>query len=304
MEHHNECPLCLSENIHLRFSCIDHFISGESFPVFVCAECGFNFTQDHPGEEVIGKYYESENYISHSDSSKGLTNKLYLIARRFMLLKKARSVFRATGHNKGSLLDIGSGTGYFGATMKRYGWDVTGIEINEKAREFSASQFDLDVIAPEDMSLLKSESFDCITLWHVLEHFQYPYRYMIEILRLLKPGGSCIIALPNCSSYDAYYYGRYWAAWDVPRHLLHFNPSTFGLFANKTGFRLQKIKKLPLDVFYISLLSERYKGSKLNFLAGLIKGAWFWLLSLVNKERSSSLMYIIKKSELIKKSVG
>lgn len=296
MEHLNECPLCLSENISLRFTCKDHFISGESFPVFECAACGFNFTQDHPGEEEIGRYYESEDYISHSDTSKGLTNKLYQLARRLMLLKKARTVFRATGQNKGRLLDIGSGTGYFAATMKRYGWDVSGIEINEKAREFSAAHFDLNVMPPEDMSLLKSESFDCITLWHVLEHFHYPYRYMTEIYRLLKPEGSCIIALPDCTSYDADYYKGYWAAWDVPRHLLHFSPSTFGIFANKTGFRLQEIKTLPLDVFYISLLSERYKGSKLYFLRGIIKGFWFWLLALFNKERSSSLIYIMKKS--------
>lgn len=294
MVHHDACPLCSSEKINLQFNCTDFFVSKEIFPVWRCSECGFVFTQDHPGEKEIGSYYESEEYISHSDTSKGLLNKLYRFARSLMLNKKTKLVIKTTGLKTGTLLDVGSGTGHFAASMKQAGWDVAGIEINDRAREFSVSNFKISVLSPDKISSLKNESFDCITLWHVLEHFNAPDGYMSEISRLLKPGGTCIIALPNCNSHDADHYQKFWAAYDVPRHLWHFQPETFGRFIKKSGFRLKGMKNLPLDVFYISTLSEKYKGSGTSFISGMIKGSWFWFLSLFTRKKSSSLIYILE----------
>ncbi len=295
MKHHKVCPLCNSEKISIPFSCTDNFISKEVFKLARCGECGFEFTQDCPEENEIGKYYESDDYISHSNISKSFSDKLYHFARGLMLSRKRNLVRRITGMRTGAILDIGSGTGHFAATMKKAGWQVKGIEINEKARVCSISDFGLDVIDPESISSLTSESFDCITLWHVLEHFHDPYKYAAEIRRILKPDGTCFIALPNSSSYDAKHYKQYWAAYDIPRHLWHFNPATFRIFSEKTGFTLKKTLSLPLDVFYISSLSEKYKGAGLPFLAGMITGKWFAFLSIFKRERSSSLLYILKK---------
>jgi 2-polyprenyl-3-methyl-5-hydroxy-6-metoxy-1,4-benzoquinol methylase len=212
-----------------------------------------------------------------------------------MLGMKRKLVTDITGLNKGLILDIGSGTGYFGATMKKAGWLAEGIEINEKARKFGRSHFGFEARPPDKIASLKSGSFDCITLWHVLEHFHDPVKYISEIYRLLKPEGFCIIALPNSSSYDAVYYKRFWAAWDVPRHLWHYSPETFRLFSVKTGFKYEKMKTLPLDVFYISMLSEKYKGSGLPFIKGMTSATWFAFLSLFNKSKSSSIIYILRK---------
>ena len=293
MVHYTACPLCSSDKISILFDCTDHFVTNETFPIARCNECGFSFTQDRPEESEAGKYYESESYISHSDTSEGLINKLYRFARNMMLRKKAKLVRTVTGLEKGIILDIGSGTGYFASEMKKAEWDAKGIEINEKAREFSISTFGLEVSDPSQIHKLGPGSFDCITLWHVLEHFDDPNAYMTEVRRLLKPGGICIIALPNSNSYDALHYGRYWAAWDVPRHLWHFTPSTFRRFAENAGFILTGLRSLPLDVFYISALSEKYKGSKLNFIIGMIRGKWWWLMALFDKKRASSLIYIL-----------
>lgn len=295
MVHHNKCPLCSSEKIFLHFRCIDHFISKEAFELYICQECHFEFTQDYPEETEIGKYYKSEDYISHSDTSKGFSNKLYLMVRNAMLLKKRGIIRDITGLKKGNLLDIGSGTGYFADTMKKSGWKVKGIEINEKARDFAKSRFGLEILSPEQISTIDAESFDCITLWHVLEHFHDPFKYASDIFRLLKPGGLCLMALPNCSSYDAKYYRQFWAAYDVPRHLWHFNPSTLSLFSQKTGFVIENLRNLPLDVFYISQLSEKYKGSVLPFIRGIGKALLFALFSVFNKKRSSSVIYILRK---------
>lgn len=295
MVHHTICPLCSSDKTGLLLNCIDYFVSREDFPVFMCSECGFNFTQDYPEESEIGAFYESEDYISHSDTSKGLSNKLYQTARTIMLGRKKVLVEKITRLNKGKILDIGSGTGYFASVMKKGGWLVNGIEINEKARDFSKSHFGLEVNTPNRISMYESGSFDCITLWHVLEHFHDPLKYFSEVYRLLKPGAVCIVALPNCSSYDANHYKQFWAAWDVPRHLWHFQPSTFRIFSKKTGFNLENLKILPLDVFYISLLSERYKGSSLAFLKAMSKAFIFAIRSFFNRNRSSSIIYILRK---------
>jgi SAM-dependent methyltransferase len=295
MVHHNICPVCTSEEIKLTLICNDHFRSREAFPLCRCSICGFTFTQDHPDDAAIGKYYESDDYISHSDTSRGLVNKIYRMVRKRMLRKKRSIVKNETGIERGRILDIGSGTGHFAAEMKNAGWDVGGIEINDKARKASVENYGLDIIHPERVSSLKSGSYDCITLWHVLEHFSDLHGYIYEIMRLLKPGGICIIALPNISSYDGEHYGPYWAAWDVPRHLWHFNADTFGFLFESKGFRMVNIRPLPLDVFYISILSERYKGKSPAFITGMLKGSYFALLALFNKRKSSSLIYVLKK---------
>jgi SAM-dependent methyltransferase len=212
-----------------------------------------------------------------------------------MLQRKRSIIEKTTGKKNGKLLDVGSGSGHFLAEMKKAGWAVTGIEINEKARDYSSSAHHVDVIEPGMISSLPSDSFDCITLWHVLEHFQDPFTYASEISRLLKPDGICVIALPNRGSFDAACYKKFWAAYDVPRHLWHFSPLTFSLFAEKSGFRIKSIRRLPLDVFYISMLSEKYRGARLHFLNGITKGIWFYILSSFNKNRSSSLVYFLKK---------
>jgi len=295
MIHYDRGPLCSSVETEDYLLTRDYFLSRETFKLIKCSGCGFVFTQDHPDANNIDRYYASDDYISHNESATGFLNYLYRLSRRLMLKRKRAIVKNFTGLRKGTILDAGSGTGHFLSVMKEAGWTVKGVEINKKAREFSVSTFGLEVISPEQLSSLPSGSFDCITMWHVLEHFEEPFRYASEILRLLKPGGSCILALPNCQSFDAEHYKEFWAAYDVPRHLWHFAPVTFKIFAERTGFKLSRLKSLPLDVFYISSLSEKYKGTNLPFLSGMIKGLWFAFLSSFKKTKSSSLIYLLHK---------
>ena len=295
MLRYTKCPVCSSGKISLHLFCKDYFVSGESFELYKCASCELIFTQGYPKESEIARYYQSDEYISHSDTSKSFSNKLYKIAREIMLKRKRKFVEKKTGMRKGSLLDIGCGTGYFAGSMKEAGWQVTGIEVDKKAREFAAQRFKLKVLSPDQITFIPSKSIDCITLWHVLEHFHDPLRYLSQISNLLKPGGVCIVALPNCSSYDAIHYGKYWAAYDVPRHLWHFQPSSFNSFLENTGFRCEEIRNLPFDAFYISVMSEKYKGSGFSFIRGIVKGKLFFLKSMFNVKRSSSLIYILRQ---------
>ncbi len=289
------CPICGSNSLHKEFSAVDHLVSQECFDVWICGHCGFRFTQNVPDEQGIDKYYESADYISHSDTEKGLMNRLYHFARNIMLTAKAGHVTRATGLRQGWLLDIGSGTGYFAHLMTEWGWTVRAIEKNSQARHFAQEHFGLKSDDEEAFNTLQDKSFDCITLWHVLEHLQHLNIMGDKFYRWLKDDGALLIAVPNNASTDASHYGADWAAWDVPRHLWHFSPATMQLFAQKHGFKIMKTIPMPLDGFYVSMLTEQYLGHKMSFLRGFWQGACAWVSSWGRKERSSSLIYVLKK---------
>ncbi|MBG0858096.1 MAG: class I SAM-dependent methyltransferase [Bacteroidales bacterium] len=297
MVHYNNCPFCRSEEIRHYLQTSDHFLTKEPFEIYECTGCGTLFTQNHPEKGNSTRYYAADDYISHDDNAPGFVNSIYRISRKIMLRNKKTLVQRLTALKAGRLLDIGSGTGHFISAMKNAGWSVKGVEVNDKARDYSISRFGVDVISQEQISALPTSDFDCITLWHVLEHLHEPFKYVSEIQRLLKPEGICVAALPNCDSYDAHHYREFWAAWDVPRHLWHFNPASFRSFAESKGFTVIRMARMPLDVFYISVLSEKYKKSGFYLINGIIKGPFFACRALFNLSASSSLIYILKKKD-------
>jgi len=285
------CPVCGKQDFRTEFSVTDFFVSGEKFPVIRCLNCGFRLTGKAPGPGESGRYYQSESYISHSNTRKGMVNRLYHIVRRVMLKKKAEFVKKTTGLSIGTLLDIGAGTGHFLYVMQQSGWNVSGTEKDTKARKFSSEHWGIELLPDEGLFSLPDQSFDVITLWHVLEHLHSPLDYLKKASALLKPAGSLIIALPNPASFDAQHYREYWAAWDVPRHLWHFQPENIEKLALKAGFSLKRTKRMPFDAFYVSILSEKYRQSKAALLKGLFYGKLSWLLSLVSPRKCSSLIY-------------
>ena len=269
----------------------DHSISKENFELLIDDDFQLLKTYPQPSLETLPKYYESEDYISHTDGKRTVFEKLYQKIKSHSLDKKI-NLINSYHSEKGSLLDIGSGTGDFLALAKNAGWKTTGIEPNEKAKSISISK---GVSFVNDLESIKNNRFDVITMWHVLEHVPNIKQQISELKRLLKPNGTIIIAVPNFKSYDANYYKEFWAAYDVPRHLWHFSKTAIEkLFAVQN---LKLIKTLPMifDSFYVSLLSEKYKTGKMNFF----KAFYIGLLSNVKAKRTleySSHIYIIKNS--------
>lgn len=288
------CIVCNSNKSESFLSCTDHFVSGEKFTIHTCKECGFKFTTAVPGPGKMGAYYQSEEYISHSNTQKGIVNKLYHTVRDIMLKRKARLIGRLTPGKE--LLDIGCGTGYFPYYMKKQGYQSYGMELEEKAREFAAINFDLDVQSPETLlNQEQTEKYSVITLWHVLEHLHDPARYLNWIKDALKSDGVLIIALPNCNSLDAKKYREFWAAYDVPRHLWHFEPSTFEKYITSFGFKLTHIKRLPFDAYYNSMMSAKYAKKPLSLVHGVLTGFFSNLKSAFNSKTTSSVIYILRK---------
>lgn len=289
------CPLCHNEQIVEEVTCMDHLVSCKPFLLCRCLECGFLFTQNAPSTEAMSKFYESEDYISHSDTKKGVMNRLYHHARQLNLKRKARLVRKHTSKLTGRLLDVGTGTGYFPHIMQQLGWQVEAMEQSAAARFFAKEQFQLEVMSKNEWNQLSTESFDAITLWHVMEHLHELNYTWDEINRTLSPDGCLIIAVPNVSSWDAKYYQSDWAAYDVPRHLWHFSPENMLLLAKKHGFELEKIYPMAMDAFYISILSEKNKLHTMPFFRGMWMGFRAWLHCLSDKKQSSSLIYVFKK---------
>lgn len=289
------CPLCGSEEVEVAMRCTDHFVSGEVFPVCACKSCGFHFTGDVPAADEMGRYYQSCDYISHSDTSRGLVNKVYHLVRWLMLREKSGLVSHFTGKRQGRVLDYGAGTGYFANRMRQVGWEVEAVEPGDSARAFAFAHFGIKMRVPGDLEGFAPGSFDCVTLWHVLEHVADLHDKMDCFARLLSPDGLLVLALPNRTSYDARRYGDAWAAWDVPRHLWHFAPSDVLRLGNAHGFSLVEMLPMHFDAFYISMMSEKGRGARLPFLRGLVAGTAALMRTLANKERSSSLIYVMKK---------
>lgn len=289
------CPLCGGQQLEHALTCTDHYASGEQFEVIRCVHCGFLMTQGVPVEAEIGKYYETPDYISHSDTQQGLMNRVYHWVRQYMLSRKAALVKRVSGLSEGSLLDYGTGTGYFANTMVCQGWKVKAIEKSPQARAFAKKQFGLDVEAEHSLKDYPSRFLDVVTLWHVMEHLEHLNEMWETLHRILKDKGVLIVAVPNPESYDARKYKEWWAAYDVPRHLWHFSPSVMQRFGEKHGFVLEKEHPMPFDAFYVSMLTEKYKSNELSFVKGLWTGTLAWFSALGNKERSSSLIYVFRK---------
>jgi 2-polyprenyl-3-methyl-5-hydroxy-6-metoxy-1,4-benzoquinol methylase len=293
--HYDHCPACGSSNISFVLKAKDETVSKEFFDIWQCNNCTLRFTQNVPDEKNIGRYYQSSAYISHSNTSQGIVNKLYHTVRSITLQSKRRLVEKSSGKKTGSLLDVGAGTGAFASTLEKNGWNVTGLEPDETARTNAKKGFDIELQSTENLSSLPQHTFDVITLWHVLEHVHKLHVYLDTFYSLLADNGTLIIAVPNYTSYDAEAYSENWAAYDVPRHLYHFSPESMGILLKAHQFKLAQQKPMWFDSFYVSLLSEKYASGKSGFLRAFAKGTLSNLNAVGKPENCSSVIYIAKK---------
>ncbi len=291
MEHtltHN-CPACNHDQATSFLEVKDHFLSKEVFTLLTCDSCKLVYTTPRPSLETIGNYYKSEDYVSHSSTKKGLVNSVYNKVRNYTLNQKVKLVKRlVTGRD---LLDVGAGTGHFLKRAQDNGFSVLGLEPDEDARKVAREQNNVNLQTLDSLSTLTPSSYDCVTMWHVLEHVYNLQEDTKQIASLIKEKGVWIIAVPNHTSFDGTHYGSFWAAYDVPRHLYHFSPATIVPFIEQLGFKLEEQLPMKFDAYYVSMLSEKYKGGSL-FNALRIG----WLSNMRSKNgKCSSQIYVFRK---------
>lgn len=270
----------------------DHSVSKKTFGLYHDEKLDLLITFPKPTETELPQYYESDDYISHTDGKRTLFEKVYQYIKNIALKNKLKLI-NNLNPKKGKLLDIGAGTGDFLSVSKQNDWQITGIEPNEKARNIAISK---GILFIEKSELLEKNSFDVITMWHVLEHVSDLELQIKELKRLLKPNGTILIAVPNFNSYDAKHYGSYWAAYDVPRHLWHFSKTAIKLLFEKQDLHLQKVIPMKFDAFYVALLSEKYRKGNMNLLKAFFVGLKSNFKGSQNLEYSSHI-YVIKNTK-------
>ena len=294
--HYSHCPVCEGTDIRNVFIVKDHTVSGESFQIVECGSCSLRFTQNVPNEQTIPAYYKAENYISHTDTSKGLINRVYKIVRKRTLTRKRKLIERFTRLQKGIALDVGSGTGSFVNELAKNEWNVTGLEPDTDARKVARQLYNVELLNTSEFYNLRSAAFDAITLWHVLEHVHDLSAYVKQLKALLKENGKLFIAVPNYTSSDSSVYREYWAAYDVPRHLYHFSPAAMKKLMEKHGLKIASYQPMWYDSFYICLLSSKYKNGNTNWMAALWNGIRSNLEALGNVKKCSSVIYVVEKT--------
>lgn len=266
----------------------DYSVSGESFSLVY--DPILKGLATHPQPKDLDPYYKSQSYISHTDANKTLSDKLYQRVKKYSLKKKEKLISKYCSSTK-TLLDVGAGTGDFLMTAKQKGWKVSGVEPNQDARLRAAEK---GIALKANMQMLPEQKYGTITLWHVLEHLPNLGDQIKNLVFRLKEDGALVIAVPNYKSYDANYYGEYWAAYDVPRHLWHFSKASIQSLFAEHGLKVVRIKPMIFDSFYVSLLSEKYKTGRQNYFKAFAIGLLSNIKALGSKEYSSHI-YVLRR---------
>ena len=293
MEQIKNCINCDCQDFRSVFSLKDYFYTGESFTIQQCTKCGLRITNPRPDEKDLGAYYKTENYLSHSDRNETLFDKMYHFIKKYNLNHKRNLVEKF--HRSGRIMDIGCGTGAFLGQFDKRRWKRVGFEPDDEAREIAKNIQGLEV---NDLSVLNSltdAKAEVITMWHVLEHVSTINEQLAKIKSLLTEDGVLVIAVPMSNSYDANYYGKFWAAYDVPRHLYHFTKETLEQLLAKHGFNLVEKYPMRFDSFYISLLSEKYQKRSFPLLRATIKGLRSNLAATTEKGTYSSMIFVFRQ---------
>ncbi len=293
-------PINKANTLNKFLKCTDFTVSRETFTLLVDKESEILITSPQPSLEKLPSYYESSEYISHTDSKKSLFDKVYQIVKKHTISKKTKLVKSLLEHTnlnnaKPKILDIGCGTGDFLVACDKKGFEVFGVEPSVNAKNIAKQK-----IIKTDFNIKNSIfdldtdiKYDVITMWHVLEHVPDLEKYILKLKSLLQPNGILIIAVPNYKSYDAKYYKEFWAAYDVPRHLWHFSKKSISLLFNKVAMQVEFIYPMKFDSFYVSLLSEKYKTGKSNFVRAFYIG-FLSNTKARSKKEYSSLIYVLK----------
>ena len=286
------CPICDSTEFDHIITCNDYTVSQNPFNIVGCKQCSFRFTNPRPTNDNLPDFYKSINYISHSDTKKGFVSQVYHLVRKYTLNQKLKLLEANVA--VGNLLDYGCGTGTFLKQANAKGWNSFGTEPDEGARELSNSNKKLVFVNKQELNVFDPLiTFNAITLWHVLEHVSDLPETLNFFKQKLNPNGVLIIAVPNYNSYDAKHYKAHWAAYDLPRHLYHFEAKTISQLLAKFGFVLNETYPMKFDSFYVSMLSEKYGLGRINYLKAFLVG----LRSNLKAKKAtdySSVIYVFK----------
>ena len=159
---------------------------------------------------------------------------------------------------KGTLLEIGSGTGEFLYTARSAGWDVTGIEPSLQSCTYAKQKYGLDLIQGvwNKDQFEPGKKFDVIVFWHVLEHIANPITFLEELIEILEPNGLIVFSIPNKDSYTNEIKGSHSPLFTEIDHLYHYSKKSLPVLLNKVSlnvlslFSRQTMQSMNTDLNY------------------------------------------------------
>lgn len=239
-----KCNICGSSEQDILYEIPDYLLDrdGISTTLVKCPQCGLIFQNPRPTIEEMDIHYppEYDSYLPASEQIQG--SWLMSKAINYGIYKRCKVVREQV--REGDILDIGCATGEFLRGMSNYpGWKAYGVEPNHYAANLARQRYGLEVFnGTLEKAAYPNDSFDVVTLWDVFEHLHDPTGTLVEIHRILKTNGVVIVRVPNAYSWDARWFGRYWAGLDAPRHLYVFEPMTLSRIFTMAGFEVNKFE--------------------------------------------------------------
>ena len=271
----------------------DFLITKEKFKITEDKETRVLKTIPTPKEEDLPSYYSSEAYASHQERASTPVLWVYMRVRKIAMKSKIKLI--STFNTKtGDLLDFGCGLGGFLSATHAKGWSSYGIEPHQKVKTKAKKISGREVYSTIGEAQKTNKKYDVITMWHSLEHVVDLGKTIRFLYNSTKKEGKVVVAVPNHQSFDAKHYKNFWAAYDTPRHIWHFDQKSITNVFKKQGFSLERKRLMMWDAFYISILSEKNKRSRAVYFKAAVIGVISNFLSLFTGE-SSSITYVFSK---------
>lgn len=242
------CPLCAAPGAVLRWQLGDRLFgtTRDRFTLYRCVDCDLTFLWPVPDASRLASYYPS-GYWAGPPSGRGsiLHGRVTESYRRIMLhdhvrfVRQALEGQRSLGKAEVTLLDVGCGDGLFLDVLGHA--PCAGLDLSESAVAACRARGLEARCGSLGSRPFADQQFDLVTMFHFLEHVS-PAAPTLEHLRgLLRPGGEVIVQVPNAASLQARVLGRYWAGYDVPRHLMNYTGRSLCAGLERHGFEVIQV---------------------------------------------------------------
>lgn len=261
------------------------------YDIYFCEQCKIGMTIPMPTQEMLSELYSYGSYRSDKGKRFNMVIEFLIYISRFQRKKRIKKYI-----NNGHILDIGAGRGLFLDIMRKDGWSATGVEFDRKAALYIYELYKIDVISgpPEEWRFAR-DSFDAITINHVLEHLHDPAQMISICNKLLRRGGLLVCSVPNILSLQAYAGKGVWFHLDLPYHIHHFTEDGLISLLKKNSFSVKRIRRFDVEYNPYGWLQTLFNitGIRKNFLYSLLKNSALRKIEIINASWKDLLLTIV-----------
>jgi len=242
------CPVCLNPATvpALRGTDLLFETTSKTFTLDSCSACQCLFLNPMPGAEEIAGFYPNQYWWSATKP--GLLKRFESIYRRTALRGHVSFISKAASNRSDvDLLDVGCGSAALLGLMKERGYRVMGVDFSSEAAAVARKENGVHVVVGSlhDAAFPKA-SFDIVTLFHVMEHVTNPRDVLQEVGRILRPGGSVVLQVPNIDSWQFRIFKAKWYGLDIPRHVIDYSSDAILRLLSESGFAVNRIRHFNL----------------------------------------------------------